>query len=227
MRLTAFKSKIHRATVTEADLNYEGSITIDADLMDAADVLPHEQVQILNVNNGERVHHALRAITETFAAFTRETMARGASGILFATTDYGNDSRIDKALMEEFGRPYDLRVLEEAKRGMMNIVHVCGPRAFVKEHLDYPVAIVSWADHDPGNPSIAELRKATTKTLLTGIDHERTMVSGTPEAVQAQARAAIEESQGTRFILGPGCAVPSAAPERHYAAAREAVLACA
>jgi len=54
VRLTAFKSKIHRATVTEADLNYEGSITIDADLMDAADILPHEQVQILNVNNGER-----------------------------------------------------------------------------------------------------------------------------------------------------------------------------
>jgi aspartate 1-decarboxylase len=49
-----FKSKIHRATVTEADLNYEGSVTIDADLMDAADILPHEQVQILNVNNGER-----------------------------------------------------------------------------------------------------------------------------------------------------------------------------
>jgi aspartate 1-decarboxylase len=54
VRLTVFKSKIHRATVTEADLNYEGSITIDADLMDAADILPHEQVQILNVNNGER-----------------------------------------------------------------------------------------------------------------------------------------------------------------------------
>ena len=54
MRLTVFKSKIHRATVTEADLNYEGSITIDSDLMDAADILPHEQVQILNVNNGER-----------------------------------------------------------------------------------------------------------------------------------------------------------------------------
>src|SRR5262245_20678252 len=54
MRLSVFKSKIHRATVTEADLNYEGSITIDGDLMDAADILPHEQVQILNVNNGER-----------------------------------------------------------------------------------------------------------------------------------------------------------------------------
>ena len=54
MRLVAFKSKIHRATVTEANLNYEGSVTIDADLMEAADILPHEQVQVLNVNNGER-----------------------------------------------------------------------------------------------------------------------------------------------------------------------------
>ena len=54
MRLTAFKSKIHRAKVTEANLNYEGSVTIDSDLMDAADILPHEQVQVLNVNNGER-----------------------------------------------------------------------------------------------------------------------------------------------------------------------------
>jgi len=54
VRLIAFKSKIHRATVTEANLNYEGSVTVDADLLEAAGILPHEQVQILNVNNGER-----------------------------------------------------------------------------------------------------------------------------------------------------------------------------
>jgi aspartate 1-decarboxylase len=54
MRLTAFKSKIHRARVTEADLNYEGSVTVDSDLLDAADILVHEQVQVLNVMNGER-----------------------------------------------------------------------------------------------------------------------------------------------------------------------------
>ena len=54
MRLNVFKSKIHRCRVTEANLNYEGSVTIDADLMEAADILPHEQVQVLNVNNGER-----------------------------------------------------------------------------------------------------------------------------------------------------------------------------
>jgi aspartate 1-decarboxylase len=54
VRLVAFKSKIHRATVTEANLNYEGSVTVDADLLEAAGILPHEQVQVLNVNNGER-----------------------------------------------------------------------------------------------------------------------------------------------------------------------------
>ena len=55
MQLKIFKSKIHRATVTEANLNYIGSITIDEDLMDAAHLLEGEQVQIVNNNNGERI----------------------------------------------------------------------------------------------------------------------------------------------------------------------------
>jgi aspartate 1-decarboxylase len=49
------KSKIHRATVTEANLNYEGSITIDADLIKAADLLEHEKVEVFNINNGQRI----------------------------------------------------------------------------------------------------------------------------------------------------------------------------
>ncbi|WP_116070313.1 aspartate 1-decarboxylase [Asanoa ferruginea] len=49
------KSKIHRATVTQADLHYVGSITIDADLMEAADLLPGERVDVLDVNNGARL----------------------------------------------------------------------------------------------------------------------------------------------------------------------------
>ena len=48
------KSKIHRATVTDADLNYEGSITLDPVLMEAADLLPFEQVHVVNINNGAR-----------------------------------------------------------------------------------------------------------------------------------------------------------------------------
>lgn len=52
---TLLKSKIHRATVTEANLEYEGSVTIDTDLMDAADLLPYEQVQIYDCTNGSRL----------------------------------------------------------------------------------------------------------------------------------------------------------------------------
>lgn len=54
MDLTLLKCKLHRATVTESDLHYEGSITIDRDLMDAAGLLPHEQVDIYDITNGER-----------------------------------------------------------------------------------------------------------------------------------------------------------------------------
>jgi aspartate 1-decarboxylase len=55
MRRTLCKSKIHRATITGADLNYEGSLTLDRALMDAADMLPYERVQVVNVNNGARL----------------------------------------------------------------------------------------------------------------------------------------------------------------------------
>ena len=53
---TMLKSKIHRARVTDGNIGYEGSVTIDKKLMEAADILPYEQVHILNVNNGARFH---------------------------------------------------------------------------------------------------------------------------------------------------------------------------
>lgn len=55
MRLNVFKSKIHRATVTHADLDYEGSVTVDSDLLDAAEILPYEAVHIWNVTRGTRL----------------------------------------------------------------------------------------------------------------------------------------------------------------------------
>ena len=55
MQIQVMKSKLHRVTVTEADLHYIGSVTIDEDLMDAANMIEHEKVQIVNINNGERL----------------------------------------------------------------------------------------------------------------------------------------------------------------------------
>jgi len=197
-------------------------ISIAADLVnDDARFVAHLR------GHGERVHGALRAITETFAAFTRETMARGASGIFFATTDWANDTRITREEVEEFGRPYDLRVLAEADAAPLNTLHVCGPGAFLREHADYPVAVLSWDCRDRGNPTIRGMRGVTAKTLMTGISHEGTFLHGPAKALEDEARAAVTESGGTRFILGPGCAVPAASHKEHYAIVREAALACA
>ena len=55
MQIEVLKSKIHRAVITEANLNYIGSITIDEDLMEAANIIENEKVQVVNVNNGERL----------------------------------------------------------------------------------------------------------------------------------------------------------------------------
>jgi aspartate 1-decarboxylase len=55
MLIEILKSKIHMVSVTEANLNYVGSIAIDEDLMDAANLIPNEKVQVLNINNGERL----------------------------------------------------------------------------------------------------------------------------------------------------------------------------
>ncbi len=55
MQRTMCKGKIHRATVTQANLNYVGSITIDQDLLEAADIYPYEKVQVVNVSNGSRL----------------------------------------------------------------------------------------------------------------------------------------------------------------------------
>ncbi|MDE3236079.1 MAG: aspartate 1-decarboxylase [Bacteroidota bacterium] len=55
MQIQILKSKVHRAVVTEANLNYVGSLTLDEDIMDAANMVEHEKIQVVNVNNGERL----------------------------------------------------------------------------------------------------------------------------------------------------------------------------
>jgi aspartate 1-decarboxylase len=55
MRIEVLKSKIHRATITQAELHYVGSITVDEELMDAANIIEGEKVQVVNINNGERL----------------------------------------------------------------------------------------------------------------------------------------------------------------------------
>lgn len=79
MLRTILKSKIHRAKVTEANLYYEGSITIDADLMTAADIIEGEKVEVLNLNNGQRLEtYAIKGEAQTGIICLNGPAARGA-----------------------------------------------------------------------------------------------------------------------------------------------------
>ena len=83
MLLTLLKAKIHRARLTMTDLHYEGSIAIDEDILEAANILPHEQVSVWNVSNGERLEtYALSA-----ARGSREFMLNGAAARRAAVGD--------------------------------------------------------------------------------------------------------------------------------------------
>ncbi len=83
MKLTMFKSKLHQMKVTEANLHYEGSITIDRELLDAAGILPYEKVQVLNITNGSR----LETYTISGEAGSRVCCLNGAAARLTQVDD--------------------------------------------------------------------------------------------------------------------------------------------
>jgi aspartate 1-decarboxylase len=83
MNRTMLKSKIHRATLTGSDLNYVGSITVDADLLDAADIREHEQVHVLDIDNGAR----FETYTIAGARGSGEMQVNGAAARLVHTGD--------------------------------------------------------------------------------------------------------------------------------------------
>jgi aspartate 1-decarboxylase len=84
------KSKIHRATVTQADLNYEGSLTIAEELMQAADILPYEMVHVYNISNGERfeTYAIAGAAGSGVICLNGAAARRGAPGDLIIITTY-------------------------------------------------------------------------------------------------------------------------------------------
>jgi aspartate 1-decarboxylase len=97
MNRTMLKSKIHRCRITGSDLNYVGSITVDADLLDAADILEHEQVHVVDVDNGAR----FETYTIAGARGSGEVKVNGAAARLVHTGDtiivisYGSYDRRD------------------------------------------------------------------------------------------------------------------------------------
>lgn len=172
-------------------------------------------------NSPQAVKDALEVITETFANFSAATLKTGADGIFFATTEWASRDRLTEEQWEEWGRPYDLRVLKAVESAPFNILHVCKNNNLLYTLADYPVQAINWAVGSPGNPSLRDVQLNTTKTVIGGYKNE-TLRESTPAQITAEARLAREQTGGRRWMLGPACSIPVDCPEENVRAARAA-----
>lgn len=170
----------------------------------------------------QALHGALGAVADTLAAYGRACLEAGASGIFFATVEWGTYDNTTAEQYLEFGRPYDLRMLEAVQGAAMNVLHVCRPRNMFDLLADYPVHAINWAVGEAGNPGLKQALDRTQRAVMGGVSVS-TVAQGTPDDVAKEVRQALSETAGQRFLLAPSCSIPPETPEANLHAVRSAV----
>ena len=170
------------------------------------------------------VHVGLRTVTDTFAAFAAACVDAGADGVFLATTHVGTFTNFTREAYEEFGRPYDLEVLDAAAHAPLNLLHVCKSRAMVRELADYPVAMLNWDMLDRTNPGLADLAPlAADKALVGGLDRRSFQDPAAKDSLLGQLAAARQATGGRPFVVGSTCTIETTSRADLVAAVREAV----
>jgi uroporphyrinogen decarboxylase len=167
------------------------------------------------------VHHALEAITQTFAEFAAECLKAGADGLFFATNGWATYDGLTDEEYAEFGRPYDLRLLEAVPDAEFHVLHVCGSNNMLSDLADYPVAAFNWDTQDDTNIWLLEGLKTTGRTVIGGVPQRGVLLEGSPEEVAEEARWTLSAMAGTRWMLGPGCTISPESPEANIRALRD------
>ncbi len=167
------------------------------------------------------LHQGLGAITETFISFVHELLNAGASGIFFATTHWATYTTLTDDEYAEFGRPYDLQVLNAAREARINVLHVCDERNMLLRLLDYPAAILNWAAVSDTNPSLAEVADhAPGKAVMGGIS-DAALLEPYPQQALQEAAAARDALDGRGWIMAGNCSIPTRSRDEIIAALRE------
>lgn len=170
------------------------------------------------------VHEGLRVITDTFRDFAMACLDQGADGLFFATTHAATATNFTLEQVEEFGRPYDLEVLEAVDGAMMNMLHVCKSESYVRELADYPVEALNWDTNEASNPTLGDMRgPAGGKALVGGLSRELFDKPGAGEQLVAELAGAREMMAGGPFIVGSTCTIPTTALDENIDAVCSAV----
>lgn len=198
--------------------------TIFSPLSIAADLVESDEkfIELLD-KDPDRLHAALEAITTTFEGYVGEFIRAGMAGIFFATTEWASRERLTEEQYLEFGRPYDLRVLEKASDGFFNIMHVCKTNNMLPLFRDYPAPVISWNPFEEGNLQIGEAAQIMDRIFLTGADQNDTLLTGSENEIVTQIHNSLDSAPSGKMIVAPGCAVKVETPDNHMFAMADAV----
>ena len=154
---------------------------------------------------GEALHEALGHISDTLTDHVHDLLQTGASGIFFAPLQWTSLDVCDDPFFNEFGRPYDFKVLNAASDAPFNMMHVCGNNIGLQRFFDYPAQVFNWDNFGPGNLSLAEASALTDKVVAGGIPHTKLHRLTGPELTQVTSNAI--EGAGPNLMLAGGCGV--------------------
>jgi uroporphyrinogen decarboxylase len=154
---------------------------------------------------------ALETITQSTVAFVREIAATGAAGIFYAV-QHATSRLLSEAEFVEFGREYDLRILDATRTYWLNVAHLHGDNVYFDAVADYPVQIWNWHDRETG-PSLKAGLVKIKGAACGGIARDAVMLCGRPEEVREQVEDAIAQTNGRRYVIGTGCVTMITTPE--------------
>lgn len=164
----------------------------------------------------------LQIIAETTARFALESIRAGAHGMFFAS-QCSTYRLLSEAEYREFGRTYDLIVLDAVKDAAeLNLIHAHGEDIMFDLMAGYPAEAMNWHDRLTW-PTLKEARARYARLLVGGIREKQTLIEGPAEAIKAEIQEAITQTNGRGLVVGPGCVIPTNTPVEHIHAAKAAV----
>ena len=161
---------------------------------------------------------ALERIGAALVDFVRRSLAAGADGIFYAVGGAASADALDEAEYEELLLGHDRAVLDAVPAETLVVVHLCGAHLNFGLAREFRADGISWSTTDPGNPSLAEGRERSGRAVVGGVPETAALVEGSAGDVRRSVRAAVDETDGRRVVIGPGCSVPPTAPSANLAA---------